>query len=110
MSTPFHAEITPITNEEALIQCEELIQVYEEACQFLNAKQLLHSLRANVSEKQVTNESVALSMLNLFEINDISVDLLPLFNTLAKTNPSAVWNTALELNLMLEHYLECGMD
>lgn len=106
MSVPFHAEITPITMDIVMEQCAELIQVYDEACQMLNVKKMLHSLRENASEKQFTYTNVALSIINLLELNDSSENLLPLFETLAKDKLNDVWNTAIELNLMLEHFLE----
>lgn len=106
MSVPFHAEITPITMENVMEQCAELIQVYDEAYQMLSVKQMLSSLRENVNEKQFTYTNVALAMINLLELNDSNESLLPLFETLAKDNLNAVWNTAIELNLMLEHFLE----
>lgn len=106
MSTPFHSEITPITLEDALAQCEDLIQVYEEASSMLNVKQLLSTLREMVHEKGFTNNSVALSIIDIFEVYDPTIDMASLFKTLAEKEPTAVWNTALELNLILEHCLE----
>lgn len=107
MSVPFHAEISIITVKDALDQCDEVIQVYTEASSMLNAERLVNLLHEAIKEQQFTNTNIATSMLNLLTVNDTSIDLLPLFEKLAKTNPTAVWNTAIELNLMCEHYLEC---